>query len=79
MQWYRNGEQISPLKNNIYIIETARINSTSLKSTLIVTEPLPAVNIHYTCTCTAEAYGIHIFTLNRTTSALTIASEYVYE
>lgn len=78
MQWYRNGEQILPLENNNYNIETAHINSTTLKSTLIITEPLPAVNINYTCTCTAEAYGVHIFTLSRTTSSLTIASEYVY-
>ena len=71
VEWYRNGIK----ENDNKLIRTFIINSTAIASVLQVREPFPVSGITYTCVYIAERYGINIFSLNQSTTALSIASK----
>lgn len=76
MQWDRNGVGIEQLdEKSFYITKTVLVNSTYIVSSLQITEPLPAVDVQYTCTYTAGMYDIEAFSLKRSTTLLNIASK----
>lgn len=78
VQWYRNGaiiEQQQQLGNSFYNIATVLVNSTHAESSLLITEPYPALGVRYTCLFTAILYGIEIFTVNKSTDSKDISSE----
>ena len=71
VEWYRNG-----IKKNNDDVRTILVNATTISSLLQVTEPFPASGIVYTCVFNAEMYGTSIFSLNGSTTALSIESEF---
>ena len=71
VEWYRNG-----IKKNNDDIRAFFVNATTINSILQVTEPFPVSGIMYTCVFIAEMYGTTIFSLNQSTTALSIASEF---
>ncbi|XP_019852964.1 PREDICTED: Down syndrome cell adhesion molecule-like protein 1 isoform X2 [Amphimedon queenslandica] len=70
VEWYRNG-----MKKNNDDVRTFFVNATTVNSVLQVTEPFPASGIAYTCVFNAEMYGTSIFSLNGSTTGLSIESK----